>query len=197
MHKGILGLMALGLSATLLTGCSAGQAANPTPPTPGATQESSVDASAEPSESASEEATDSASPETSESESPETESESPEASESSAPQVSGKTRLSDNEFTDIIREKTTTAYIMGNNEIVEIAKETCDAYEEGGNLRTVLGNISEKFLDTTANVKMDEKAFFGDLAYIAGAGVGNYCPEYSDQFKSDIDTAVAEAKKKS
>ena len=84
---------------------------------------------------------------------------------------------------------------MSNYEIVDIARNTCNAYDEGGNLRTVLNDITEKFLDTTSNVKMDEKAFFGDLAYISGAGVANYCPEHATQFKTDINDAVEASKK--
>lgn len=168
MNKGILTLIALGLTASALTGCSALGQSQPAP----APATSEASASATPSSSA-------------------TESSSPEATESASAGEAAKERLTDDEFTDFIREKTTTAYIMGNNEIVNIATDTCDAYDEGGSLRTVLGNISDKFLETTANVKMDEEAFFGDLAYIAGAGVGNYCPEHADQFKAEIDEAMA------
>lgn len=175
MKKSILAIVALGIGASALTGCSVFTPA----PVPTVTQ--TVEAEPKASEKATSKATEKATDEATE------------EATTKSPKASGVV-LTDDEFTDLVRSKTTTAYIMGNNEIVEIAKNTCETYETGGNLRNVLNDISEKFLDTTANVKMDEEAFFKDLAYIAGAGVGNYCYEYGDQFKQEVTEAIAESK---
>lgn len=177
MNKGIIALVAMGLGLSALTGCSA------LTPAPAVTE--TVTAAPEVTK-------ESAAPEKSESSTgTEKKTSAPEATEDSK---LGQTRLTDSQFTDVVREKTTTAYIMSNYEIVDIAQNTCKTYEEGGNLRGVLKSISEKFLDTTANVKMDEEAFFGDLAFISGAGVANYCPAYADQFKAEVEEAVAASK---
>lgn len=183
MKKGILTLIVVGLSASAMTGCSAmAQAPNPSPSESSST---SATTTVEPSEPASAVPTESAT-----STSP-----SLEARETGAPSAVGQ-GVSDDRFIELIRKRTTTTYIMGDNEILQIAKDTCKAYDEGGNLKDILSSLMDKIIETTSTVKMDEGTFFGDLAYISGAGVGNYCPEHGEQFKKEVE-AVMESTKKS
>ncbi len=83
--------------------------------------------------------------------------------------IPGQGKASDSYYVAFVRRTTTHLSAVTDSEIVGLAISTCGAFERGGSGREVIRAI----IDNSA------PSMHEDMATIIGAGVRNYCPEYT------------------
>lgn len=104
----------------------------------------------------------------------------PSASVSSTPSDAPETSVEDPDtlFLSVVRDEYPELNSVADHDLVQIAKDACTMLDNGGgidDLFNVFGNSGNDDVD-------------GTMAFIIGAGIVAYCPEYSDQVSGGLNT---------
>jgi hypothetical protein len=107
-------------------------------------------------------------------------SETPSASASTTPSDTPDTSTEDTDalFLRVVRDEYPDLKAVGDDALIQIAKDACTMLDNGANtedLFNVFGNSGNDDVDVT-------------MAFIIGAGIGAYCPEYTDRISSGSPT---------
>jgi hypothetical protein len=77
----------------------------------------------------------------------------------------------DQTLVDLVRKEYPELYGVTDAQIIELGKTACDAFDAGASAEDIIMAIP----DTDPQTRLA-------LAYVVGAGVGAYCPEYTGLF---------------
>lgn len=86
--------------------------------------------------------------------------------------------LSDEAFVDYILEQRPVLSFMSDEEIVDLAKDSCERFDEGESAMTVITDSVEGVTDK------DEAEAIG---FTIGTGVQNYCGEHVERLEAELD----------